>query len=69
MTASRESSTTYEAADGSALPMLAFEPAEGTRPVGDFPSRAARRNPGPAGHFDDVIDATAESLLGRLPAA
>ena len=24
--------------------------------------------PGPAGHFDDVIDATAEFLLGRLAA-
>ncbi|GAA4995738.1 alpha/beta hydrolase [Actinopolymorpha pittospori] len=31
--ASRESSTIYEAADGSELPMLVFEPAEGTQPV------------------------------------
>jgi acetyl esterase/lipase len=31
MTACRESSTTYEAADGSELPLLVFEPAEGTR--------------------------------------
>lgn len=33
MTASRESSPTYEAADGSELPMLVFEPAEGTQPL------------------------------------
>ncbi|MER7500371.1 alpha/beta hydrolase [Nonomuraea pusilla] len=33
MTAGRESSTTYEAADGSGLPMLLFEPAEGVQPV------------------------------------
>lgn len=33
MTASRESSTSYESADGSQLPLLVFEPAEGTRPV------------------------------------
>jgi acetyl esterase/lipase len=33
MTASRESSTIYEAADGSELPMLLFEPAEGTQPA------------------------------------
>ena len=33
MTASRESSTSYEAADGSELPMLVFEPADGTQPV------------------------------------
>jgi acetyl esterase/lipase len=33
MTASRESATIYEAADGSELPMLVFEPAEGTQPV------------------------------------
>jgi acetyl esterase len=33
MTASREFSTRYEAADGSELPMLVFEPAEGTQPV------------------------------------
>lgn len=33
MTACRESSTSYEAADGSALPLLVFEPAEGTRPA------------------------------------
>lgn len=33
MTANRESSTSYEAADGSELPMLVFEPAEGTQPV------------------------------------
>lgn len=33
MTASRESSASYEAADGGELPMLVFEPAEGTRPV------------------------------------
>src|ERR1700739_1565358 len=33
MTASRQSSTIYEAADGSELPMLVFEPAEGTQPV------------------------------------
>lgn len=32
MTASRESSTTYEAANGSDVPMLLFEPAEGTQP-------------------------------------
>jgi hypothetical protein len=31
MTACRESSTVYEAADGSELPLLVFEPAEGTR--------------------------------------
>jgi acetyl esterase/lipase len=33
MTAGRESSTHYEAADGSELPMLIFEPDAGTRPV------------------------------------
>jgi acetyl esterase len=33
MTASRESSKVYEAADGSELPMLVFEPAEGIQPV------------------------------------
>jgi acetyl esterase/lipase len=33
VTASRESSAAYEAADGSELPMLVFEPAGGTRPV------------------------------------
>jgi acetyl esterase/lipase len=33
MTATRESATTYEAADSSELPMLVFEPAEGTKPV------------------------------------
>jgi acetyl esterase/lipase len=33
MTASREFSTSYEAADDSQLPMLVFEPAEGTQPV------------------------------------
>jgi acetyl esterase/lipase len=33
MTAGRESSTIYEAADGSELPMLVFEPAESTQPV------------------------------------
>jgi acetyl esterase/lipase len=33
VSASRESSTVYEAADGSELPMLVFEPAEGTQPV------------------------------------
>jgi acetyl esterase len=33
MTASRESSTIYEGADGSELPMLLFEPAEGTQPA------------------------------------
>jgi acetyl esterase/lipase len=33
MTAGRESSTFYEAADGSELPMLVFEPVEGPRPV------------------------------------
>ncbi|WP_433172604.1 alpha/beta hydrolase [Actinoallomurus sp. CA-150999] len=33
MTPGRESSTIYEAADGSELPMLLFEPAEGTQPV------------------------------------
>ncbi|WP_460343008.1 alpha/beta hydrolase [Actinoallomurus acanthiterrae] len=33
MAASRESSTIYEAADGSELPMLVFEPTEGVRPV------------------------------------
>jgi acetyl esterase/lipase len=33
MTASRESSASYEAADGSELPMLVFEPDEGTPPV------------------------------------
>jgi acetyl esterase/lipase len=33
MADSRESSTCYEAADGSELPMLIYEPAEGTRPV------------------------------------
>jgi acetyl esterase len=33
MTASRQSSTSYEAADGSTLPMLVFEPDEGMQPV------------------------------------
>jgi acetyl esterase/lipase len=33
MRACRESATTYEAADGSALPLLVFEPAEGTPPA------------------------------------
>jgi acetyl esterase/lipase len=33
MTAGRESSTSYEAAGGSELPMLVFEPAQGTQPV------------------------------------
>src|SRR5688572_26522332 len=33
MTAGRESSMVYEAADGSELPLLVFEPAEGTRPA------------------------------------
>ena len=33
MAASRESSTSYAAADGGALPLLVFEPPEGTRPV------------------------------------
>ena len=33
MTASRDSSTAYEAADGSELPLLVFEPVEGPRPV------------------------------------
>jgi acetyl esterase len=33
MTGSHESSTRYEAADGSELPMLVFEPGEGTQPV------------------------------------
>jgi acetyl esterase/lipase len=33
MKAGRESSTSYEAADGSELPLLVFEPAEGTQPV------------------------------------
>jgi hypothetical protein len=33
MTASREFSMRYEAADGSELPMLVFEPDEGTQPV------------------------------------
>jgi len=33
MAADRESSTLYEAADGGELPMLAFEPAEGTEPL------------------------------------
>jgi acetyl esterase/lipase len=33
MTAGRESSTVYEAADGSELAMLVFEPVEGPRPV------------------------------------
>jgi acetyl esterase/lipase len=33
MTACRESSIVYEAADGSELPLLVFEPAEGTRPA------------------------------------
>jgi hypothetical protein len=33
MTACRESSAIYEGADGSELPMLVFEPAEGTQPV------------------------------------
>jgi len=33
MTACRESSTIYEAADGSELPLLVFEPVEGTRPA------------------------------------
>jgi hypothetical protein len=32
MTASRESATNYQAADGSELPMLVFEPVEGGRP-------------------------------------
>jgi acetyl esterase/lipase len=32
MTACRESSTRYHAADGSELPLLVFEPGEGTRP-------------------------------------
>jgi acetyl esterase len=33
MAARRESSETYEAADGGELPMLVFEPADGTNPV------------------------------------
>ena len=33
MTACSESSTSYEAADGSELPLLVFEPVEGTRPA------------------------------------
>jgi acetyl esterase len=33
MTASLQSSTSYEAADGSGLPILMFEPADGTQPV------------------------------------
>ena len=33
MTGSRESSTSYEAADGSELPILAFDPAESAQPV------------------------------------
>jgi acetyl esterase/lipase len=33
VTACRESSMLYEAADGSELPLLAFEPAEGTQPL------------------------------------
>jgi acetyl esterase/lipase len=33
MTTGRESSTGYAAADGSELPLLVFEPAEGTQPV------------------------------------
>lgn len=33
MTASRESSTTYASADGGALPMLVFEPADGAQPT------------------------------------
>jgi acetyl esterase/lipase len=33
MTACRESSTSYETVDGGELPMLVFEPAEGTRPA------------------------------------
>lgn len=33
MAAIRESSTSYQAADGSELPMLVFEPAKGTQPV------------------------------------
>jgi acetyl esterase/lipase len=33
MTASHESPATYEAADGGELPMLVFEPTEGTRPA------------------------------------
>src|ERR1700744_2763888 len=33
MSAGRESSTRYEAADGSQLPMLIFEPDAGTKPV------------------------------------
>ncbi|GIG59703.1 hypothetical protein Lfu02_40750 [Longispora fulva] len=33
MAALRESSATYEAVDGSELPLLVFEPAEGTRPA------------------------------------
>jgi acetyl esterase/lipase len=33
MTACRESSMIYEAVDGSELPLLVFEPAEGTRPA------------------------------------
>jgi hypothetical protein len=46
--------------------LLAYSPEQQRALEEEVARIAAGRYPGPAGHFDDVIDATAEFLLGRL---
>jgi acetyl esterase len=70
MTASRESATTYEAGDGSDVPMLVFEPGEDTQPsagVVFFPGGALRKGSPDdlAPHCRQLASRAGYRLLGR----